>query len=166
MTAPLPPVLPIKALRRFTSCFLARSEAEAELHRAEGAWATAERARQEGLLAVDHALAAAADFPATLALVLEASSFQGYPTTTDEHDRRIPPCAVAHLGEGLWLHHTRLAPSAFVPARDLMALLAPHPTEGYQLTAIDDDASLARTLIGLGLHHGKGCSEAFVPRQR
>ncbi|WP_327321277.1 hypothetical protein OG735_01315 [Streptomyces sp. NBC_01210] len=166
MTASPPSPLPINALRGFTACFLAQMDAEAAIHQAEGARAAAERARQEGLLAVDHALAAVAGFPATLALVLDGSSFRGYPTAADGDGRQIPPSAAADLGEGLWLHHTRVAASAIAPTRDVTTLVAPHAVDGYQLIAISDDASLARALIGLGLHHGRGCSEAFIPRQR
>ncbi|WP_327321211.1 hypothetical protein OG735_00900 [Streptomyces sp. NBC_01210] len=167
MTASQNPPAPMTALRRFTSCFFARVHAEAEVERAETERAESERNRRDRLQAVEYAVAALTDFPATLALTMDGSAFSGYPSVVDGTGRRLAQSAVALLGEGVWLHHTRsLSGGPLASDRDEMALVVPDPAQGYRLLPVQDDATLADGLVRLGLHSGHHCNQVHIPHQR
>ncbi|MEV6400359.1 hypothetical protein AB0M39_37190 [Streptomyces sp. NPDC051907] len=169
MTAFHSPFPPLLALRHFTSCFLARAQAESQLEHSEAERLEAERIRQERLQAVEYALAALADFPATLALTLDTAAFTGLPAAPRNPDNAergsMRSNAVAFLGEGVWLHHARTSRGPLTPARDEVTLVVPDGGR-YLTLPIEDDETLARTLIRLGLHNGHGCHEVRLPRQR
>lgn len=85
-------------------------------------------------------------FPATLAVVLPATAWAGYPRLDEvetESLSTVRPCAVAHLGEGVWIHHTR---RRSLGNRSTATLLIPCVCGNYGEAAVDDDYALAREL--------------------
>ncbi|MFD9211810.1 hypothetical protein ACFVY9_01585 [Streptomyces sp. NPDC059544] len=83
-------------------------------------------------------------FPSTLAVVLTATSWQGYPRLDGTETgalTSVPPAAVAHLGEGVWIHHTRRRFGG-----GTAMLLIPCVCGNYREAAVDDDYALAREL--------------------
>lgn len=85
-------------------------------------------------------------FPATLALVLPATAWAGYPRLDGVETESLDvvwPCAVAHLGEGVWIHHTR---HRSVDHHSTATLLIPCACGNYREAAVDDDYALAREL--------------------
>lgn len=87
-------------------------------------------------------------FPATLAQLLTEGSlaFTGYPALNegDEVDLPVGPCAVAYLGEGVWLYHTEARASGMVRGRP--TLVIPCVCGRYREARVDDDYALAREL--------------------
>lgn len=85
-------------------------------------------------------------FPATLAMVLPDTAWAGHPRLDEAETQSLSvvrPCAVAHLGEGLWIHHTR---SRSLSHRSTATLLIPCVCGNYREAAVDDDYALAREL--------------------
>ncbi|MFD3880406.1 hypothetical protein [Streptomyces microflavus] len=66
--------------------------------------------------AADHVYAA---YPDTLGRVVDHDAWTGYPAL---RDNSVQPSAVAHLGGGLWLHHTITADADH---HDALTLLVP-----------------------------------------
>ena len=96
-------------------------------------------------------------FPATLALILNGEGepedrFKGYPNVYEAGAPAgyIPGCAVAYLGEGLWLRHSTVDPiDPFLPpspSASWPTLLVPCSCGRYREVAIEDDYSLAQAL--------------------
>ncbi|MFD8671293.1 hypothetical protein ACFV1U_38805 [Streptomyces microflavus] len=67
--------------------------------------------------AADHVYAA---YPDTLGRVVEHDAWTGYPAL---RDNSVQSSAVAHLGDGLWVHHTITAADA--DHHDALTLLVP-----------------------------------------
>ncbi|AWI30421.1 hypothetical protein [Streptomyces tirandamycinicus] len=85
-------------------------------------------------------------FPATLAMVLPDTAWAGYPRLGEAETESLSvvrPCAVAHLGEGVWIHHTR---SRSVGHHSTATLLIPCVCGNYREAPVDDDYTLAREL--------------------
>ncbi|HBF79686.1 MAG TPA: hypothetical protein DD420_07070 [Streptomyces sp.] len=88
--------------------------------------------------AADHVYAA---YPDTLGRVLDHDAWTGHPALRD-HD--LQPSAVAHLGGGLWLHHTITADADY---RDVLTLLVPCTCRyGYVPSLLEDETDLQELL--------------------
>ncbi|MBT2367143.1 hypothetical protein J7E88_17970 [Streptomyces sp. ISL-10] len=108
-----------------------------------------ERERQEAVRGADWYVRN--HFPSTFALVLTATSWQGYPRLDDTETEAltsIPPAAVAHLGEGVWIHHTRRRFGG-----GMATLLIACVCGNYREAAVDDDYALAREMDYLADTH-------------
>ncbi|WP_331756419.1 hypothetical protein [Streptomyces microflavus] len=88
--------------------------------------------------AADHVYAA---YPDTLGRVVDHDAWTGYPAL---RNHGAQPSAVAHLGGGLWLHHTITTDADY---RDVLTLLV-HCTcgHGYVPSLIEDENDLQELL--------------------
>lgn len=133
-----------------------------------------ERARiaRERELAIEAAHRTLRDrFPGTLARFLELEedslSFAGYPpvATDDPYAREIPSCAVAHLGEGIWLHHAVYRAAGYTPE---VVLLTACACGRYHEIWMSDDYSLAQALDEADAHRSAcpdACASSRTPAQ-
>ncbi|MFB6656830.1 hypothetical protein ACFCZ4_32240 [Streptomyces microflavus] len=88
--------------------------------------------------AADHVYAA---YPDTLGRVVDHDAWTGYPAL---RDHTLQPSAVAHLGGGLWLHHTITDDADY---RDILTLLVPCTCRcGYVPSLIEDETDLQELL--------------------
>ncbi|MER5887274.1 hypothetical protein ABT160_25920 [Streptomyces sp. NPDC001941] len=87
-------------------------------------------------------------FPETLAVVLPQSAWRGYARGSESP---LAPCAVAHLGEGLWLHHTRNKPFG---SAQLLTLLVPCACGNYRHVALPDQFTLSEELGAVAANRG------------
>lgn len=126
----------LNALRPLASEHRAAREAEREEMRRE-----AERVGRELEAAQRRAAEEAAAefigcaFPHTLAHVLPPQAWQGYPPGTPYESPNLAACAVAYLGEGLFLVHTQRR-FEYDVYEDLLMLLTPCPCGAYVTTLI------------------------------
>ncbi|MEU0703396.1 hypothetical protein ACFY9H_31310 [Streptomyces bacillaris] len=89
-------------------------------------------------VAADHVYAA---YPDTLGQVVDHDAWTGYPAL---RDHALQPSAVAHLGGGLWLHHTITADADY---RDALTLLVPCTCgHGYVPSLLEDESDLQELL--------------------
>jgi hypothetical protein len=94
------------------------------------------------------------EFPATIARVLDPEAWQGYPALYldgAECEWAIGPCAVAHLGEGLWLHHT-IVPGTSRLSEPRWTLIVACACGDYREVTVSDDYQFARELQHIDDH--------------
>ncbi|NGN63884.1 hypothetical protein G5C51_08180 [Streptomyces sp. A7024] len=105
-------------------------------------------------------------FPETLARVLPAEDWVGYPQLhVDVHGKRADKCAVAYLGDGLFLRYisrSRHADGYFDGYVDVMELIQPCACGNYieHLDITDDDAL---SLVLADGAHSAQCVNACTP---
>lgn len=91
--------------------------------------------------AADHVYAA---YPDTLGRVVDPDAWTGHPALRDPD---LQPSAVAHLGGGLWLHHTITADADYC---DVLTLLVPCTCRhGYVVSLLEDETDLQELLLEL-----------------
>ncbi|MEQ4611500.1 hypothetical protein ABMX48_36820 [Streptomyces cavourensis] len=98
--------------------------------------------------AADHVYAA---YPDTLGRVVDHDAWTGHPAL---RDHAVQPSAVAHLGGGLWLHHTSTADADY---RDALTLLVPCTCRyRYVPMLLEDESDLQelRPTGGRAVHGG------------
>lgn len=92
-------------------------------------------------------------YPYSLAQVLEATDWQGYPGWEGDGGRRLEASAVAWLDGGLWLHHTLHITE---DARDALTLIVPCTcTRGYVDVLLDTEDGLIEILTELRPTYGR-----------
>ena len=124
----------------------AASRAATELNWQREAAEQAARERSAATTEATHSIKVR--FPATIAALLADGSiaFVGYPALHgDEVDIPTTPCAVAYLGEGIWLHHTE-ARDSYSVVRGRPTLLIACVCGRYREALVDDEYALAREL--------------------
>ncbi|MEV0888876.1 hypothetical protein AB0J03_34380 [Streptomyces microflavus] len=88
--------------------------------------------------AADHVYAA---YPDTLGRVVDHDAWTGYPAL---RENALEPSAVAHLGGGLWVHHTITTDADY---RDVLTLLVPCTCRyGYVPSLLLDENDLQELL--------------------
>ncbi|WP_051845497.1 hypothetical protein [Streptomyces sp. NRRL S-813] len=112
-------------------------------------------------------------YPNTLAQVVDAMDWQGYPALRQDGVRVLKASAVAWLGGGLWLHHTQHITEQD-GARDVLTLIVPCTCgHGYVDIHLETEAELLEILAELRPTHGRSphtdapldcCSVHPVPR--
>ncbi|MGY4983776.1 hypothetical protein ACWCYL_42800 [Streptomyces sp. 900105755] len=91
----------------------------------------------------------------TLASVVDACDWQGYPSVTLTDGRRLEPSAVAWLDGGAWLHHT-LRITVDDGAFDALTLVVPCTCgRGYVDILLDTEDALIEILTELAPTHGR-----------
>ncbi|MGW2690182.1 hypothetical protein ACWC6I_44440 [Streptomyces sp. NPDC001414] len=94
-------------------------------------------------------------YPDTLAGVVDAVDWQGYPSVTLDGGRRLEPSAVAWLDGGAWLHHT-LNITVDDGAQDVLTLIVPCTCgRGYVDITLDTEGVLVDVLTDLAPTHGR-----------
>lgn len=94
-------------------------------------------------------------YPDTLAQVIDANDWHGYPSVTGEGGRRHEPAAVAWLDGGAWLHHT-LRITEHDGALDILTLTVPCTCgHGYVDITLDTEGVLVDILTDLAPTHGR-----------
>ncbi|WP_331740547.1 hypothetical protein OG323_37745 (plasmid) [Streptomyces cyaneofuscatus] len=80
-------------------------------------------------------------YPDTLGQAVDHEAWTGYPALCEN---ALQPSAVAHLGGGLWLHHTITADADY---RDALTLLVPCTCgHGYVPSLLEDETDLRELL--------------------
>ncbi|MET8102732.1 hypothetical protein ABZV29_40930 [Streptomyces sp. NPDC005236] len=93
-------------------------------------------------------------YASTLARVVDAIDWQGYPAATGD-DRRHEPSAVAWLDGGAWLHHT-LRITEQDGATDVLTLIVPCTCgHGYVDITLDTEDAMVEILTDLAPTHGR-----------
>ncbi|MGP3950945.1 hypothetical protein [Streptomyces sp. 7N604] len=110
----------------------------------------AERIAHERRSAVESAAAyVRLHFPATLAHVVTEDAWVGY-RTLDESETESPftvqACAVAWLGDGVWLHHTEVNDAHIGVRTGHLTLWAPCACGNFREHEIEDEYVLAEAL--------------------
>lgn len=94
-------------------------------------------------------------YAGTLASVVDACDWQGYPSVTVADGRRLEPAAVAWLDGGAWLHHT-LRITVDDGASDALTLVVPCTCgRGYVDILLDTEDALIEILTELAPTHGR-----------
>ncbi|MGV9290986.1 hypothetical protein [Streptomyces sp. NPDC003719] len=119
---------------------------------AEAAGPTEEEQRDDAETTAAHHVYNA--YPHSLAQVIEAMDWRGYPAQRDGVCD-LEPSAVAWLDGGLWLHHT-LRISEADGARDVLTLIVPCTCgRGYVDIQLDTEDALLEILAELRPTHGR-----------
>jgi hypothetical protein len=106
----------------------------------------AQRIARQRNKAVDDAIHnVKSSFPNTLGKLLTEGhiGFTGYP---EPDEMPGGPCAVAYLGEDVWLHHTEVRDTYSMVVRGRATLLIPCRCGRYREVRVDDEYALAREL--------------------
>ncbi|WP_262063961.1 hypothetical protein [Streptomyces sp. STR69] len=93
-------------------------------------------------------------FPDTLARVVQADDWAGYPALYVDgidYEWAIAPCAVTYLDEDAWLHHTLTSQPGCMP-EPRWTLIVPCVCGDYREVAVSDDYGLARDLQHIDDH--------------
>ncbi|MFF4902884.1 hypothetical protein [Streptomyces sp. NPDC001068] len=94
-------------------------------------------------------------YPETLAGVVDAVDWQGYPSVTVDGGRRLEPSAVAWLDGGAWMHHT-LRITEHDGALDILTLVVPCTCgRGYVDITLDTEGVLVDILTDLAPTQGR-----------
>jgi hypothetical protein len=93
-------------------------------------------------------------YPYSLAQVVDAMAWQGYPSFTGAGDRRHEPAAVAWLDGGAWLHHT-LRLSERDGAVDVLTMIVPCTCGRYTDIGLDTEDVLLEILPELAPTRGR-----------
>ncbi|GHB68036.1 hypothetical protein GCM10010377_68690 [Streptomyces viridiviolaceus] len=94
-------------------------------------------------------------YPHSLAQVVEAMDWRGYPALRPDGYKDFEPSAVAWLDGGLWLHHTLHITEAD-GAQDVLTLIVPCTCgRGYADIRLDTEDDLLEILADLRPTHGR-----------
>ncbi|MFF3420290.1 hypothetical protein ACFYW9_37360 [Streptomyces sp. NPDC002698] len=102
------------------------------------------------------------DFPYSLAQVVDAIDWRGYPAVREAGQRLWEASAVAWLDGGLWLHHT-LRSAEDDGASDVLTLIVPCTCgRGYTDITLDCEDLLMEILAELRPTHGRSVHHAAL----
>ncbi|MCY0922868.1 hypothetical protein OS965_32795 [Streptomyces sp. H27-G5] len=129
---------------------------QAEIHQAHTTvtrhYRDLESAEQAAYVATDHAIH---NYPATIGALLSDENWQGYPDPTFAD---APGSAVAHLGEGVFIHHTSVlgheAGNANLVLQHTLTLIAPCSCGlGYRTWPVTGEENFLGTIAEATAEH-------------